>query len=58
MMNTAVVDGTNGRPCTFGQSFVRNFFLSLLGPIDWLFIFGRRRQRLGDRIAATIVIDA
>jgi uncharacterized RDD family membrane protein YckC len=51
-----VVDAASGRPCTFGQSFVRNLLLAFLGPIDWVFIFGERRQRLGDKAAGTIVI--
>jgi uncharacterized RDD family membrane protein YckC len=53
-----VVDAKSGEPCTFMQSFIRNVVLSGLGPIDWLFVFGERRQRLGDRAAGTIVVDA
>ena len=51
-----VVDATSGAPCTFKQSFIRNLLLALLGPIDWIFIFGDRHQRLGDMAAGTIVI--
>ena len=51
-----VVDATTGVPCTFGQSFIRNLLLAILGPIDWIFIFGERRQRLGDKAAGTVVI--
>jgi uncharacterized RDD family membrane protein YckC len=51
-----VVDATSGAPCTFWQSFIRNLLLMLLGPIDWVFIFGGRHQRLGDKAANTIVI--
>lgn len=51
-----VVDRTTGAPCTCGQSLVRNVLLMLLGPLDWLFIFGERNQRLGDKAAGTIVI--
>jgi uncharacterized RDD family membrane protein YckC len=58
IMKTAVVDATTGEPCTFGQSFVRNLLLSILGVIDWVFIFGRRRQRLGDKAARTLVIKS
>ncbi len=54
--NTAVVDASTGEPCTLGQSFVRNVVHVLLGVFDWVFIFGRRRQRLGDRAARTVVI--
>jgi uncharacterized RDD family membrane protein YckC len=56
VMQTAVVDATTGEPCTFGKSFLRNLLLSVLGVIDWVFIFGRMRQRLGDKAANTIVI--
>jgi uncharacterized RDD family membrane protein YckC len=55
--HTAVVHATTGEPCTFRQSFVRNLLLSALGVVDWVFIFGKRRQRLGDMAARTIVIN-
>jgi uncharacterized RDD family membrane protein YckC len=51
-----VIDRASGAPCTMSQSFVRNLLLMLLGPLDWLFIFGERHQRLGDIVAGTIVI--
>jgi uncharacterized RDD family membrane protein YckC len=51
------VVGASGAPCTFGQSFVRNIF-TILGPIDWIFIFDERRQRLGDKVAGTVVVIA
>jgi len=51
-----VVDATSGKPCTFGQSFIRNLLLAVLGPLDWVFIFGDKHQRLGDKAAGTIVI--
>jgi uncharacterized RDD family membrane protein YckC len=56
VVHTAVIDATTGAPCTFGKSFIRNFLLALLGPIDWIFILGSKRQRLGDKAANTIVI--
>lgn len=52
-----VVDATTGEPCTWGDSFIRNIF-TLLGPIDWLFIFGEPHQRLGDKAAGTVVVVA
>lgn len=51
-----VISHATGAPCTFGQSFVRNVLLALLGPLDWVFIFGPRHQRLGDKAAGTIVV--
>jgi uncharacterized RDD family membrane protein YckC len=56
MVGIRVVSMHSGKPCSFGQSFVRNLLLMILGPIDWIFIFGDRRQRLGDTAAGTIVI--
>ena len=56
-LGTRVVNAEDGVPCTFGKSFVRNLFLFLLGPIDWVFIFGSRHQRLGDMVAGTIVVS-
>ena len=55
-LGVAVVDARTGEPCGFGQSFVRNFLLAVLGPLDWLFIFGGRKQRLGDIVAGTLVV--
>jgi uncharacterized RDD family membrane protein YckC len=56
MVGIRVVSMQTGAPCSFGQSFIRNLLLMILGPIDWLFIFGDRHQRLGDKAAGTIVI--
>jgi uncharacterized RDD family membrane protein YckC len=53
----AVIDATTGRPCTFRQSLVRNLSLVVLGVIDWVFMAGRKQQRLGDRAAGTIVVS-
>ena len=51
-----VIDAETGAPCTFFQSFLRNLLLAILGPLDWIFIFGERHQRLGDKAAGTIVV--
>ena len=53
---TMVIDSRNGSPCTFGQSFSRNLLIAILGFIDWIFIFGEKRQRLGDKLAKTLVV--
>jgi uncharacterized RDD family membrane protein YckC len=55
MLHLEVVDATTQRPCAYWQSFIRNLLLAVLGPIDWIFIFGERHQRLGDMAAGTIV---
>ena len=56
IVHTACVDADTGAPCTFWQSFIRNLLLALLGLIDWIFILGKKRQRLGDKAANTIVV--
>ena len=55
MLHLEVVDAATERPCAYWQSFIRNLLLAVLGPIDWIFIFGDRHQRLGDMAAGTIV---
>ncbi len=55
--NIAVVNKYSGTACSFGASFVRNIFLVFFGVIDLLFLVSQYRQRLGDMMANTIVID-
>jgi uncharacterized RDD family membrane protein YckC len=57
MLGLAVIDERSHRPCSVAQSFVRNLPAPILGALDWVFIFGSRRQRLGDKIARTLVIQ-
>lgn len=58
LLGMAVVDARTGAPCSMGQSFVRNFLLAILGPFDWIFIFGGEKRRLGDLAAGTQVVAA
>jgi uncharacterized RDD family membrane protein YckC len=53
----AVVNKTNGKPCSFLRSAVRNISLLILGIIDVIFIFGKNKQRLGDYAADTEVVN-
>lgn len=55
MTKIATVSSISGKPCSFFESFLRNI-TGVLGWIDWLFIFGPKKQRLGDKVASTIVI--
>lgn len=52
-----VVDEKSGAACTRWQSFIRNLVLGAANIVDVLFIFGQRRQRLGDLAARTIVVN-
>ena len=56
LLRMRVVEETSGRECSFGKSFLRNVLLMILGPFDWVFIFGKKHQRLGDKAAETIVV--
>jgi uncharacterized RDD family membrane protein YckC len=56
VVNIDVVDQVTRKPCRRWQSVARNAPSLFLGPIDWLPIFGKRRLRLGDLMAGTIVI--
>ena len=58
LLGMKVIDFANRAPCSYGQSLIRNLVLWFLGPLDWIFIFGERHQRLGDKAAGTIVLDA
>jgi uncharacterized RDD family membrane protein YckC len=51
-----VIAESTGTPCSYWLSFLRNLPLWLLGPIDWIFILGDKHQRLGDKLAGTVVI--
>lgn len=56
IMKTAVIDIGNGKPCSFWQSFVRNI-MQIFGILDWIFISGKKRRRLGDMAANTVVVQ-
>lgn len=57
LLGIAVVDEYSGAPCTALQSFGRNVTQPILGLLDWIFIFGDRHQRAGDKLAGTIVVE-
>ncbi|MES2318093.1 MAG: RDD family protein [Pseudomonadota bacterium] len=55
LLGLSVVSRDTLRPCSVWQSFARNVTFPL-GIFDWIFIFSRMHQRLGDLFASTIVI--
>ncbi|HEU0299232.1 MAG TPA: RDD family protein [Longimicrobium sp.] len=57
LLGMAVVNQTTHAPCTLLQSFLRNVLQPFVSMLDWIFIFGSRRQRLGDMLAGTIVVE-
>jgi uncharacterized RDD family membrane protein YckC len=56
-LNIRAVRAESGRPCTWSQSLARNV-THILFVVDALFALGRRRMRLGDMIAGTVVVRA
>ena len=57
LLSMSVINKSTGKPCSVFQSIARNILTPILGVIDALLILGKKRQRLGDRMANTIVID-
>ncbi len=55
MLGLYVKNTNTDEPCTYKQSVIRNITY-LLGLIDWVFIVGSQRRRLGDRLASTKVV--
>lgn len=53
---SSVVHVETGQPCSYLQSCVRNVCLIILGILDWAFIVGKQRRRLGDFLAKTRVV--
>ncbi|MUK94761.1 RDD family protein [Aliivibrio fischeri] len=56
LLGISVIDSITGKYCSFYQSFLRNFLTPVIGIFDLIFIFGKKRQRFGDKLAKTIVI--
>ncbi len=56
IVKTQVINSRTGASCTAGESIVRNLPLYLFAAIDLLFIFNESHQRIGDKIAKTVVI--
>lgn len=57
ILGLSVVHKDTGKYCTLQQSFLRNITTPIVGAVDILLILGKDRQRFGDRIANTIVIQ-
>ncbi len=58
IMSMRVVNAETGAPCSYGKSILRNLFIliPLVNIVDALMIFGDKRQRLGDKLAKTLVV--
>lgn len=56
LLGISVIDSVTGENCSLKQSLFRNLLSPLLGIIDAFFILGKKRQRIGDKLAKTVVI--
>jgi len=56
LLGISVVSKSTGRKCSILQSIVRNIIAPFLGIIDAFLVLSKRRQRLGDLFANTVVI--
>jgi uncharacterized RDD family membrane protein YckC len=56
LIGISVVDIRSGKACTYFGSFLRNGPSLVLGVIDAALILFRRRQRVGDLFARTVVV--
>ena len=55
LLSLQVVRLKDGEPCTFKDSFIRRLF-SIFQPLDVLWAFGKKRQRMGDKFVETVVV--
>jgi len=57
LLKISVISKSTGKPCTLLQSITRNVFTPILGSLDAILILTKKRQRLGDLMANTIVVE-
>ena len=55
LLSLQVLQLKNGKPCTFKDSFIRRL-TSIFQPLDSFWTFGKNRQRMGDKLAETVVV--
>ena len=55
LLSLQVLRLKNGKPCCFKDSFLRRL-TSVFQPLDSLWTFGKQRQRMGDKLAETVVV--
>ena len=55
LLSLQVLQLKNGKPCTVKDSFIRRL-TSIFQPLDSFWTFGKQRQRMGDKLAETVVV--
>ncbi len=56
LLSLQVIRVKDGKPVTFKDSFVRRF-AGIFQPLDFFWSFGKKRQRMGDKFAETVVVN-
>ena len=55
LLSLQVLRLKDGNPCTFKDAFIRRF-AGIFQPLDFFWTLGKKRQRLGDKFAETVVV--
>ena len=55
LLSLQVLRLKDGKPCTFKDAFLRRF-AGIFQPFDLLWFLGEKQQRLGDKLAETVVV--
>ena len=55
LLSLQVLRLKDGKPCTFKDAFIRRF-AGIFQPLDFFWTLGKKRQRLGDKFAETVVV--
>ncbi|MYC76711.1 hypothetical protein F4X10_13180 [Candidatus Poribacteria bacterium] len=55
LLSLQVLRLKDGKPCTFKNAFLRRL-AGIFQPFDLLWFLGKKRQRLGDKFAETVVV--
>ena len=55
LLSLQVLRVKDGKPCSFKDSFIRRL-TSVFQPLDSLWTLGKKRQRMGDKFAETVVV--
>ncbi len=60
LLSIKVINKESAESCSYAESFMRNIttVIPFLAMIDAFMIFGMKKQRMGDKIANTLVVNA
>ena len=56
LLSLQVLRLKDGKPCTYKDSFIRRLSGIILQPFDLLWLIGEKQQRIGDKLAETVVV--